>query len=67
MRRNNSNEKPENPRMERENYIGIMVRLLNTVWITEYLEERQRVDPIERVYYINVIYVLFGRESNVLL
>lgn len=53
--------------MERENYIGIIVRLLNTFWITEHLEERQRVDLIERVYYINVIYVLFGRESNVLL
>lgn len=53
--------------MERENYIGIILRLLNTFWITEYLEERQRVYLIERVYYINVIYVLFVRESNVLL
>lgn len=67
MRLINSKEKSENPRMERENYIGIIVRLLNTFWITEHLEERQRVDLIERVYYINVIYVLFGRESNVLL
>lgn len=67
MRLINSKEKSENPKMERENYIGIIVRLLNTFWITEYLEERQRVDLIERVYYITVIYVLFVRESNVLL
>lgn len=53
--------------MERENYIGIIVRVLNTFWITGYLEERQKVNLIERVYYFNVIYVLFVRESNVLL
>lgn len=46
-------------------FIGIIVSLLNTFWITEYLEERQRVDLIERLYYINVIYVLFVREWNV--
>lgn len=44
MRHINSNEKSENPRTARENYIGFIVRLLNTFWITEYLEERQRVD-----------------------
>lgn len=67
MRHINSNEKFENPRMERKNDIGIIVRVLNTFWITGYLEERQKVNLIERVYYFNVIYVLFVRESNVLL
>lgn len=53
--------------MERGNDISFGVRLLNTFWLTEYLAKHQTVDLIERVYYINVIYALFVRESNVLL